>query len=227
MGEGGGADVAGLIARALAGEDGLRVRQDGDAVELRDGGLRVLAGAPLPQERGAGVRVPIGVGHAAWAGALAWDQAVGIAEGDRSPVERAVDGWLRHVLPVFAAMALPGSAPAAAVRTERISGGGRAVDVHYGPVAIRDFGGIAAEMGRAAAERPPAGEVVRELFTGYALPERPVWLSSFHARGGSAPVAEVVLLNRDTGAAFAHAADHLPWGGRGSVRSWALVVPTG
>ncbi|MBA9007032.1 hypothetical protein [Thermomonospora cellulosilytica] len=99
------------------------------------------------------------------------------------------------------------------------------MDVHYGPLSVRNFGGLDEEFHRAVADRPPTMAVVEELFTGYALPDRPIWLYTFCARTPSGPMTEVTLLNGDAGESFGHIADHLPWRGHGSVKSWALAVP--
>jgi hypothetical protein len=217
--------LAGRLARMLAEGHGLAARPDGTVVHLDAGGLRVKVGDPDTQPHGLSVRVPIGVNHPSWGEVFAWDQSVGLAAGDRHPTAEALDGWVHNVLPVFAAMALPGSGLAGRAAPFAFSDGRRTMDVHYGPLAVRDFGGLGEDLRRAAAERPPTMVLVDELFTGYALPDRPLWLYTFCARTPNGPITEVTLLNGDSSASFGHIADHLPWEGHGSLKSWALAVP--
>jgi hypothetical protein len=219
------AEVAAFVARLFGEGHALETRVEGAVVHLPAAGLSVAVDTPAPEPHGMVVRIPIGVGHPAWGGQYAWDQAVGIAAGDRHPVADAVDGWVHNVFPVFAAMAMPGSDLAGRAHPFTIASGDRTADVHCGPLAIRDFGGLAEGVRRAAAERPPAMALVQELFTGYAIPDRPVWACVYAARMPDGPLTEVTLLNGDSSEAFAHIADHLPWEGHGSVKSWALAVP--
>jgi len=217
--------AADLLARLCAEGHGLSARRDGAMIDLGECGLRITVDAPRMQDNGLVVQLPIGVGHPRWSGEFAWDQAVGIGGRDRHPVANALDGWVHNVLPVFAAMALPDSDLAERAWTARFHDGTRAMDVHYGPATIRDFGGLTEEFHRAVADRPPTMAVVEELFTGYALPDRPIWLFTFCARTPGGPITEVTLLNSDIGTRFGHIADHLPWQGHGTVKSWALAVP--
>jgi hypothetical protein len=150
---------------------------------------------------------------------------VGIATADRHPVTEAIDGWLHNVFTVFAAMAIPQSDLAQRVHLHEISNGTRTADVFYGALAIRDFGGLSDDVKRTAADRPPTMVVVEELFNGYALPDQPFWLYTFCASLPNGPITEVTLLNGDASDGFARIADHLPWEGHGSVKSWALIAP--
>ncbi|MBA9007031.1 hypothetical protein [Thermomonospora cellulosilytica] len=100
--------AADLLARLCAEGHGLPARRDGTVVDLGGSGLRIAVDAPDLQENGLVAQVPIGVGHPRWGEVFAWDQAVGIGGQDRHPVADALDGWMHNVLPVFAAMALPG-----------------------------------------------------------------------------------------------------------------------
>ncbi|MFC5747775.1 DUF6348 family protein [Actinomadura rugatobispora] len=219
------AEVAAFVARLLGEGHALETRVEGAVVHLPESGLRVAVDAPDPESHGKVIRIPIGVNHPAWGEAFAWDQAVGVASGERHPVADAVDGWVHNVFPVFAAMAMPGSELAGRAHPFVIASGDRTADVYCGPLAIRDFGGLAERLWQAAAERPPAMALVQELFTGYAIPERPLWAYVYAARMPDGPRTEVTLLNGDSSEAFAHIADYLPWEGHGSVKSWVLAVP--
>jgi hypothetical protein len=218
-------EVAGFLARMLGEGHGLAVNVEGAVVHLPEAELRIAVDTPDPQRHGMSIRLPIGVNHPSWGEPFAWDQSVGIAVNERHPAAEALDGWLHNVFPVFAAMAMPGSDLAGRASAFTIAGGQRAADVFYGPLAVRDFGGLADEVRHAAADRPPTMVVVEELFTGYTLPERPVWAYTYCARMPDGPITEVTLLNGDSSESFRHIADHLPWNGHGSVKSWALVVP--
>ncbi|MFB4314372.1 DUF6348 family protein [Actinomadura sp. 21ATH] len=220
-------EVAAFLARMLGEGHGLAVRAEGALVHLPDQKMRIAVDTPEIQHNGMSIRVPIGVNHPSWGEPFAWDQAVGVAVDERHPVTQALDAWTHNVLPVFAAMAMPGGDLAARAAAFTVASAGRTADVYYGPLAIRDFGGLGEELKRAAAGRPPTMVVVEELFDGYALPERPLWVYTFCARMPDGPITEVTLLNGDSSDAFGHVADHLPWAGHGSLKSWALVVPRG
>lgn len=222
----GAEDIAGLLARLLAEGHALPAAADGAEVDVAGTGVRIAIAAPQPQDNGL-VQLPIGVSHPTFGGMFAWDQAVGVPGADRHPAADALDGWTHTVFPVFAAALLPGSDLAAHATAEPLEGGDRKAEVFYGPVATRDFGGLTDGDRSAMADRPPTRVVIEELFTGYALPDRPVWVFTFCARLPSGPVTEVTLLNGEAGSSFGHIADHLPWQGHGSVKSWALVVPRG
>ncbi|GAA2417620.1 hypothetical protein GCM10010191_30330 [Actinomadura vinacea] len=219
------AEVAAFLARLFTEGHALRAHVEGAVVHLPESGLRVAVDTPAPEPHGKIVRIPIGVGHPSWGEPFAWDQAVGLATGERHPVADALDGWLHNVFPVFAAMALPGGDLARRAHTFMITSGDRTADVFCGPLAIRDFGGLAEGVRRVAAERPPVTALVQELFTGHAIPERPVWAYVYCANMPGGRITEVTLLNGDSSEAFGHIADHLPWEGHGSIKSWALVVP--
>ncbi|MEV5569195.1 DUF6348 family protein [Spirillospora sp. NPDC052269] len=218
--------LAGLLARLLAEGHHIAAEHDGDAVDLPEHGLRVVVGAPDLQSNGMVVRVPIGVVMPEWGGVAAWDQAVGIGGGDRSPAMDALDGWLHNVFPVFAAAYVPGSDLTGHVHPYAMSNGTQTADVYFGPLAMRDFGGMTDAVRETAAELPPTMRAVHTLLDGYAYPDRPIWAYTFCGNMPDGPVTEVTVLNDDASASMAHIADHLPWdGGHGSVKSWALVVP--
>ncbi|MFB4302323.1 DUF6348 family protein [Actinomadura sp. NTSP31] len=222
----GAEEIAGLLARMLADGHALPASAGGAEVEVAGTGVRIAIAAPQPQDNGL-VQLPIGVSHPSFGGMFAWDQAVGVPGGDRHPAADALDGWAHTVFPVFAAALLPGCDLAGHATVTPLAGGERSARVYYGPVATRDFGGLTEDDRSAMAGRPPTQVVIEELFTGYALPDRPVWLFTFCARLPSGPITEVTLLNGEAGASFGHIADHLPWHGHGSVKSWALLVPSG
>ncbi|GAA0345473.1 hypothetical protein NE235_28725 [Actinoallomurus spadix] len=219
------ASAAELLARMFGEGHGLACRLDGNVVELPDAGLRVAVDTPDLQPNGVIVRVPIGVNHPAWGDVFAWDQAVGVGGDDRHPVAAAAYEWLHHVFPVFAAYALPGHELAANVHTETRNDGRRPARIHYGPIAIRNFGGLGEVTQRAVADRSPTMVVAERLFDGYALPDRPLWWYTFAARMPDGPIEEVTLVNGDGGDSLRGISDHLPWEGHGSVKSWALLVP--
>ncbi|MFI0348876.1 DUF6348 family protein [Actinomadura sp. 9N407] len=218
-------EVAGFLARMLGEGHGLAVNLEGAVVHLPESKLSIAVDTPDPQHHGKSIRLPIGVNHPSWGEPFAWDQAVGIAVNERHPAAEALDGWLHNVFPVFAAMAMPGGDLAGRASAFTIASGERTADVFYGPLAIRDFGGLADGVRHAAADRPTTMVVIEELFTGYTLPDSPVWAYTYCARMPDGPIAEVTLLNGDSSESFGHIADHLPWNGHGSVKSWALVVP--
>lgn len=217
--------TAELLARMFTEGHGIAAHRDGSVVRLPDAALTVAVDTPELQPGGLIVRLPVGVAHPAWGGIFAWDQSVGIARDGLHPVADALTGWLHNVFPVFAAFALPGSELAGHVHTDLRSDGRRALRIHYGPLAVRDFGGLGETTLRTAAERPPSAVVAERLFAGYALPDRPVWWYSYCARMPNGPVDEVTLLNGDASEQLAGISDHLPWEGHGSVKSWALAVP--
>ncbi|WP_067465032.1 DUF6348 family protein [Actinomadura macra] len=221
----GAQEVAEYVARMLGEGHGLPVTRDGAVVEVTGTGVRVAVAEPETYMDGRSIRVPIGVAHPSWDGMFAWDQTVGVGGGERHPVAEALDGWAHNVFPVFAAPLLPSSDLARNAAAIPLTSGDRTADVYYGPLAFRDFGGLAPAVRAAAAERPPTMVVVQELFGGFALPDRPLWLYTFCARMPDGPVTEVTLLNGDSSGSFGHVADHLPWEGHGSVKSWALVMP--
>ncbi|MCO5994788.1 hypothetical protein [Actinoallomurus rhizosphaericola] len=219
------ASAAELLARMFGEGHGLACRLDNNVVELPEARLRIAVDIPDLQPNGVVVRMPIGVNHPAWGEVFAWDQAVGVGGEDRHPVVAAAYDWLHYVFPVFAAYAMPGHGLAANVHTETRFDGRRAAKIHYGPIAIRDFGGLTETTQQAAADRSPTMVVAERLFTGYALPDRPLWWYTFAARMPSGPIEEVTLVNGDGGDSLKGISDHLPWEGHGSVKSWALIAP--
>ena len=222
-------DAAGardLLVRMCAEGHGLACRYDRGTIELPEAGLRIAVGSPDMQPNGQVVRLPIGVNHPAWGEVFAWDQAVGIGGGRYPhPVVNAVSDWLHNVFSVFAAYAIPDHELAANVHSETRFDGRRVARVHYGPVAFRDFGGLGEVTRQAATERPPSMVVAERLFTGYALPDRPVWWYTFVASMRNGPIEEVTLANGNVGDSLAGIAEHLPWEGYGSIKSWALIAP--
>ncbi|MDL4773887.1 MULTISPECIES: DUF6348 family protein [Thermomonosporaceae] len=218
-------EIAGHVARMLGEGHGLPVTLDGAAVDITGTGIRVAVGAPETYLEGRTIRIPIGIAHPSWNGMFAWDQTVGTRGADRHPVAEALDGWAHNVFAVFAAALLPSSDLARRVTALPITSGSETADVYYGALAMRDFGGFTDADREAIASRPPTMVLIEELFGGYALPDRPVWVYTYCARMPDGPVTEVTVLNGDSSESFGHIADHLPWHGHGSVKSWALVVP--
>ncbi|WP_433179949.1 hypothetical protein [Actinoallomurus sp. CA-150999] len=217
--------TAELLARMFREGHGITAHLDGPIVRLPDAALTVAVDTPELQPNGLIVRLPVGVGHPAWDDTPAWDQSVGMARDGIHPVADALNGWLHNVFPVFAAFALPGSELAHNVHTDLRFDGQRALRIHYGPLAVRDFGGLGQATQRAAVDRPPSAVVADQLFGGYALPDRPIWWYSFCARMPNGPINEVTVLNGDASEQLTGISDHLPWEGHGSLKSWALAVP--
>jgi hypothetical protein len=217
--------IAESLALLLAESHDLPVSRDGALLSVTGTGVRITVDTPKSFMDGRTVQVPIGVNHPSWGEIFAWDQAVGVGADDRHPIAEAVDGWLHNVFPVFAAALLPSSDLAERATAIPITSGDRTSDVYYGPLKIWNFGGLADSVAAAGADRPPTMVLVEELFGGYALPDRPIWLSTFCARMANGPVTEVTLLNGDSSGDFPHIADHLPWEGHGGLKSWALVMP--
>jgi hypothetical protein len=219
------ASAAELLARMLGEGHGLACRLTDGVVELPEARLRIAVDTPDLQPNGVIVRVPIGVNHPAWGEVFAWDQAVGVGGDDRNPLVAAAYDWLHNVFPVFAAYAMPGHDLAANVYSEERTDGRRTARIHYGPLSFRDFGGLGDATREAAIGRPPTMVVAERLLDGYALPDRPLWWYTFAARMPDGPIEEVTLVNGDAGDSLKGIADHLPWEGYGSFKSWALIAP--